>query len=459
MNRSTDSHLLAVAPPTWVTPLGEGHRLSPLRTPTPTTLANPSTPASTAAIPTSACNDRPEVSALAPWACQPHTSRGRRVTEPPAPPRTEHQRDRDRIVHCTAFRRLVYKTQVFINHEGDLFRTRLTHSLEVAQLARSVARALRLNEDLVEAIALAHDFGHTPFGHAGQDALHDCMQGHGGFEHNLQTLRVVDKLEQRYFAFPGLNLSFETREGLLKHCSRRDALALCTAEPHGPAHRFLHGGQPSLEAQVVNLADELAYGVHDIDDGVRSGLLRVQAMRELPLFARAHDQALAVRGAVPPESRTVLFETLRRMLTSMVEDLIATTAAAVQSCTPADADAVRAAPPLAAFSTRLREETLALKSYLFKNLYRHPQVVHNTTLGRVVVTDLFAAYLHAPHEMPADHAQLATQTSVQSSTHGAAYSATPTDLHRAVADYVAGMTDRFALREHVRLTGQHLFPG
>ncbi len=379
---------------------------------------------------------------LAPWASQPHTSRGRRVAEPPAPPRTEHQRDRDRIVHSTAFRRLVYKTQVFINHEGDLFRTRLTHSLEVAQLARSVARALRLNEDLVEAIALAHDFGHTPFGHAGQDALHDCMQGHGGFEHNLQTLRVVDKLEQRYFAFPGLNLSFETREGLLKHCSRRDALALCTAEPQGPAYRFVHGGQPSLEAQVVNLADEIAYGVHDIDDGVRSGLLNVPALRELALFKRAHDQALALRGSMPAESRTVLFETLRRILTALVEDLIATTAAAVQQLRPADAQAVRAAPPLAAFSAGVQQEAAALKRYLFQHLYRHPQVVHNTTLGRVAVTDLFAAYLQAPQEMPADHAA----------------SATHTDLHRAVADYIAGMTDRFALREHVRLTGQHLFP-
>jgi dGTPase len=452
MNAGTDTRLLRAEPPTLTTLFGEAP-----------------------AVGTYA------LAGLAPWACHPHASRGRRVAEPPAPPRTEHQRDRDRIVHSTAFRRLVYKTQVFINHEGDLFRTRLTHSLEVAQLARSVARALRLNEDLVEAIALAHDFGHTPFGHAGQDALHDCMQGHGGFEHNLQTLRVVDKLEQRYFAFPGLNLSFETREGLLKHCARRDALALCAAEPYGPAHRFLHGGQPSLEAQVVNLADELAYSVHDIDDGVRSGLLSVAALRELPLFARMHDQALAARANVAADSRTVLFETLRRLLTALVEDLIATTAAAVQAHAPADADAVRAAPPLAAFSAGLREEVMALKRYLFQHLYRHPQVVHNTTLGRVVVSDLFSAYLQAPQEMPPDHAQMATQLATQiaaqqaapsaatgsSSTsaraaapHGAASlapSATPTDLHRAVADYVAGMTDRFALREHVRLTGQRLF--
>src|SRR6188768_2859720 len=203
-------------------------------------------------------------------ACDPLLSRGRRIPEPVAPTRSDFQRDRDRIVHSTAFRRLVYKTQVFLNHEGDLFRTRLTHSLEVAQIGRSAARALRLNEDLVEAIALAHDLGHTPFGHAGQDALHACMREHGGFEHNLQSLRVVDALEIRYPAFDGLNLSFEAREGILKHCSQRNAERLAAAEPDGPAARFLHGGQPSLEAQLVNLADEMAYNAHDVDDGVRS---------------------------------------------------------------------------------------------------------------------------------------------------------------------------------------------
>ena len=223
---------------------------------------------------------------LAPWASDPHRSRGRRIAEAPSPPRTEHQRDRDRIVHSNAFRRLVYKTQVFINHEGDLFRTRLTHSLEVAQLGRSVARTLGLNEDLVEAIALAHDLGHTPFGHAGQDALQACMAEHGGFEHNLQSLRVVDRLEARYAAFDGLNLSFETREGILKHCSRRHAERLLADEPDGPAARFVHGGSPSLEAQLVNLADELAYSAHDADDGVRSGLITLDQLLAVPLMAR-----------------------------------------------------------------------------------------------------------------------------------------------------------------------------
>jgi dGTPase len=230
--------------------------------------------------------------ALAPWACDPRRTRGRRVPESASPPRNEHQRDRDRIVHSTAFRRLVYKTQVFINHEGDLFRTRLTHSLEVAQLARSAARALQLNEDLVEAIALAHDLGHTPFGHAGQDALHECMRDHGGFEHNLQSLRVVDQLEARYPDFDGLNLTLETRCGILKHCSRRQAQRLASQEPGGPAQRFIDGSQPSLEAQVVNLADELAYNAHDIDDGVRSGLITLEQLDALPLFEQWHTQVL-----------------------------------------------------------------------------------------------------------------------------------------------------------------------
>ncbi|HVR52752.1 MAG TPA: deoxyguanosinetriphosphate triphosphohydrolase, partial [Pseudorhodoferax sp.] len=222
--------------------------------------------------------------ALAPYACDPAASRGRRHAEVPAPTRTEYQRDRDRIVHSTAFRRLVYKTQVFLNHEGDLFRTRLTHSLEVAQLGRSIARSLALNEDLVEAIALAHDLGHTPFGHAGQDALNACMADWGGFEHNLQSLRVVDELEQRYPRYDGLNLSFETREGILKHCARANAERLEAAWPGDVGRRFLERSQPSLEAQLCNLADEIAYNAHDIDDGVRSGLLVLAQLEEVPLF-------------------------------------------------------------------------------------------------------------------------------------------------------------------------------
>jgi dGTPase len=382
------------------------------------------------------------VDGLARWACHPARSRGRRVPEPPSPPRNEHQRDRDRIVHSTAFRRLVYKTQVFINHEGDLFRTRLTHSLEVAQLGRSAARALHLNEDLVEAIALAHDLGHTPFGHAGQDALHDCMQAHGGFEHNLQSLRVVDRLEVRYPGFDGLNLSFETREGILKHCSLRHAERLCAGEPDGPARRFIDGGQPSLEAQLVNLADEIAYNTHDIDDGMRSGLLSAEQLAELPLFARWQRAVLDEHPtlAAAPGKR-LLFETLRRMLSALMGDLIAASSAALDAAQPADVDAVRRSPReprLLCFSADTRAETTALKRFLFAALYRHPQVMETTGRAREVVAELFAAYLARPGEMPTDFAAAG-------------------DLPRSVADYIAGMTDRYALREHQRLTGRRVF--
>jgi len=377
---------------------------------------------------------------LAPWACRPDRSRGRRHAEPPAPTRNEHQRDRDRVVHSSAFRRLVYKTQVFVNHEGDLFRTRLTHSLEVAQVARSAARELRLNEDLVEAIALAHDLGHTPFGHAGQDALHACMADHGGFEHNLQSLRVVDALEQRYFAFDGLNLSFEAREGILKHCSRRHARRLCESEPDGPARRFLDGGEPSLEAQLVNLADELAYCTHDIDDGLRAGLLQVAPLLEVPLFARAHASACsALEGAsAAMPGRRIVSETLRRLLSALIGDLVQTTLAALAERAPQDVADVRLGPALVAFSGVQRAEVDALKRFLFRALYRHPQVSQTTALARQVVSELFEAYLSSPQEMPADFAARE-------------------DTARAVADYIAGMTDRFALREHHRLTGRRVF--
>ena len=377
---------------------------------------------------------------LAPWASDPRRSRGRRLPEAASPPRNEHQRDRDRIVHSTAFRRLVYKTQVFINHEGDLFRTRLTHSLEVAQLGRSVARALCLNEDLVEAIALSHDLGHTPFGHAGQDALQFCMAERGGFEHNLQSLRVVDRLEVRYAAFDGLNLTFETREGILKHCARRHAARLVAAEPAGPALRFLHGGQPSLEAQLVNLADELAYNAHDVDDGVRSGLIMLEQLHEVPLLAQSHAAVLAAHPGLG--GRRMLYEMLRRMLSAQVGDLIASTSAALQRAEDEhgalDAERVRRLPPLVTLSEPLREQTSDLKRFLFRELYRHPRVMQTTALARTVVAELFAVYRSQPAEMPADYA-------------GA------NDGARAVADYIAGMTDRFALREHERLTGQRLF--
>jgi dGTPase len=375
---------------------------------------------------------------LAPYACDPARTRGRRHPEPPAPTRNDHQRDRDRIVHSTAFRRLVYKTQVFLNHEGDLFRTRLTHSLEVAQLGRSIAHTLHLNEDLVEAIALAHDLGHTPFGHAGQDALDDCLRGHGGFEHNLQSLRVVDRLEQRYPDFDGLNLTFETREGILKHCTRRHAEELEAREPHGVGRRFLDGTQPSLEAQLVNVADEIAYSAHDLDDGVRSGLLSLEQLEAVPLVARF----LAAARADHPRlaGRRLLFETIRRLLSQLVYDVIDHTGERVRQAAPGDADAARRAPPLVGFGDAMRVEVAELKRFLFQALYRHPQVVAKTNAGRQVVRELYAAYTATPAEMPADYAQAA-------------------DLPRAVADYIAGMTDRFALREHQRLTGRDVFAG
>jgi dGTPase len=379
--------------------------------------------------------------ALAPYASDAAASRGRRHAEPAVRLRNAFQRDRDRIVHSTAFRRLVYKTQVFINHEGDLFRTRLTHSLEVAQLGRSIARGLALDEDLVEAIALAHDLGHTPFGHAGQDALHDCMAGHGGFEHNLQSLRVVDQLEARYPDFDGLNLSFETREGILKHCSRRDAIALDAAEPGGVARRFLDGTQPSLEAQLTDLADSIAYNAHDIDDGVRSGLLRFEQLLELRAVRQHHDQALAEHPKLADQpGRRLLFETIRRMLSAQVHDVIDSTAAALAVARPADADAARQMSRLLRFSEPVQADSTALKRLLFSALYRHPQVMRTTDVARQVVRELFAAYVAAPAEMPADHAAMS-------------------DRHRAVADYVAGMTDRFAAREHRRLTGRDAFGG
>lgn len=371
---------------------------------------------------------------LAPYASDPARSRGRRHAEPAAPTRTEFQRDRDRIVHSTAFRRLVYKTQVFLNHEGDLFRTRLTHSLEVAQLARSIARPLGLDEDLVEAIALAHDLGHTPFGHAGQDALNDCMAGHGGFEHNLQSLRVVDRLEERYPSFDGLNLSFETREGVLKHCSRANAEMLERGEPGGVARRFLDRTQPSLEAQLGNLADEIAYNAHDIDDGVRSGLITIEQVADVPLFGRHCAAAQADHPGLAP--RRLLYEAIRRMLSALVYDVIDSTRAALAREAPGDADQVRRSPPLVTFSPAAQAESAQLKRFLFHNLYRHPRVMETTGQAQEVVRDLFACYRAAPQEMQAGFA-----------ARGDA---------RAVADYIAGMTDRFAVREHERLTGRRL---
>ena len=366
-------------------------------------------------------------SGLAPYAARPELSRGRRYAEPDAPGRSAFQRDRDRVIHCSAFRRLEYKTQVFVNHEGDLFRTRLTHSLEVAQIGRAIARQLGVNEDLVEAISLAHDLGHTPFGHAGQDALHECMKEHGGFEHNLQSLRVVDELEERYGGFNGLNLAFETREGILKHCSIENARKLGDV-----GERFLHKRQPSLEAQIANLADEIAYNNHDIDDGLRSGLLQLAQLEDVPLFAR---HAREVRAQFPAiGERRMVNETVRRMINALIVDLATETGRRIKAARPASIDDVRQAGPLAAFSADVRKEADALKSFLLHNLYRHYRVMRMTTKARRVVTELFRAFLDEPRLLPIDHQARAAE-----------------DKARAIADYVAGMTDRYAMKEHQRL--------
>jgi dGTPase len=365
--------------------------------------------------------------ALAPYAARSTATRGRRLDEPEAATRSAFQRDRDRIIHSTAFRRLEYKTQVFVNHEGDLFRTRLTHSLEVAQIARSIARHLRLNEDLVEAISLAHDLGHTPFGHAGQDALHECMAPHGGFEHNLQSLRVVDELEERYAQFDGLNLCFETREGILKHCSPENARTLGEL-----GERFLAKRQPSLEAQLANLADEIAYNNHDIDDGVRSGLLTLAQLLEVPLVAR---HAHAVRAAHPQlPDRRLVHETVRRTINALVVDLLSESARRIERAAPRSIDDVRAAGPLLGFSPALRAEADELKRFLFRNLYRHYRVMRMAAKARRIVVDLFNAFMDEPRLLPHDHQRRAER-----------------DRARAIADYIAGMTDRFAMKEHQRL--------
>ena len=389
---------------------------------------------------------------LAPYACHPDHSRGRRFTQPPAPTRTEFQRDRDRIVHCTAFRRLVYKTQVFLNHEGDLFRTRLTHSLEVAQLGRSMARSLSLNEDLVEAIALAHDLGHTPFGHAGQDALNACMQPFGGFEHNLQSLRVVDTLEERYPEYDGLNLSFETREGILKHCSASNAQALEQQEPGGVGRRFLDRTQPSLEAQLCNLADEIAYNAHDIDDGVRSGLITLAQLQQVPLVDDFRRQILAEFPGLGERSqgRRLLYETIRRMLSAQVYDVMAASSQAIELAYPADVAAVRQLPALIQFSQVMAARSQVLKTFLLHQLYRHPQVMHTTRLAQQVVHELFAIYQAQPTEMAEGFAARSQAL--------AGTADPPATRARVVADYIAGMTDRFATREHERLSGQRLLP-
>jgi len=368
---------------------------------------------------------------LAVYASKSEASQGRRHQEPAPANRSEFQRDRDRIVHAGAFRRLEYKTQVFINHEGDLFRTRLTHSLEVAQIARVIARSLRLSEDLTEAIALAHDLGHTPFGHAGQDELNACMREFapeaGGFEHNLQSLRVVDELEERYAAFNGLNLCFETREGILKHCSLAHAKLLGDV-----GLRFIERTQPSLEAQLANLADEIAYNNHDIDDGLRSGLLTIEQLQTVPIFARHYSRATQAWPELA--TRRLVAETIRSMINTLITDVTQTTSAKLAQARPADAQAARRCGPLVAFSSDVRHEADALKKFLFGNLYRHYKVMRMTNKARRIVRELFSAFVQEPRLLPPDYWH--DDKTVQA---------------RAISDYIAGMTDRYAIREHHRL--------
>jgi dGTPase len=365
---------------------------------------------------------------LASYAVTEANSRGRNFPEKSPQGRSEFQRDRDRIIHSGAFRRLEYKTQVFVNHEGDLFRTRLTHSIEVAQIARSIARRLNLNEDLAEAISLAHDLGHTPFGHAGQDALNDCMKSYGGFEHNLQSVRVVDILEERYATFDGLNLCFETREGILKHCRMEQA-----AQMGELGERFLNDRRPSLEGQIANLADEIAYNNHDVDDGLRSGLITLEQLSDVPLVA---EHLLEVRMAYPDlTERRVVHETVRRMINTLVTDLIVQSAGNIAAQNLQTLDDVRNAPALIAFSPGLVMQQRILKKFLHTHLYRHYRVMRMSAKAQRIIRELFGVFMDDGRLLPFQTRE------------------TKDDAARArvVADYIAGMTDRYAIREHKRI--------
>ncbi|HCI54233.1 MAG TPA: deoxyguanosinetriphosphate triphosphohydrolase [Gallionella sp.] len=367
---------------------------------------------------------------LAPYAVSEVNSRGRRFSEASPSGRSEFQRDRDRIIHSGAFRRLEYKTQVFVNHEGDLFRTRLTHSIEVAQIARSIARRLNLNEDLAEAISLAHDLGHTPFGHAGQDALNGCMKAYGGFEHNLQSVRVVDILEERYATFDGLNLCFETREGILKHCSPQHA-----AQMGELGERFLADRRPSLEAQIANLADEIAYNNHDVDDGLRSGLITLEQLSAVPLV---NEHLCEVRQAYPEiNERRVVHETVRRMINTLVTDLIRQSGANIAAQNLSTLEDVRRAPALIAFSDELNAKQRELKKFLHTHLYRHYRVMRMSAKAQRIIRDLFGVFMEDSRLLPTQFQTAAAKDEASRA--------------RVVADYIAGMTDRYAIREHKRI--------
>ncbi len=373
-----------------------------------------------------------EIRSLAPYAVTLANSRGRIYPEPPPRWRDEFQRDRDRIIHSAAFRRLEYKTQVFVNHEGDMFRTRLTHSLEVAQIARTIARALGANEDLTEAIALAHDLGHTPFGHAGQSALNGCMREFGGFEHNLQSLRVVEALEERYPAFPGLNLLFETREGILKHCSVVQARGLGEV-----GQRFLTGHQPSLEAQIANVADEIAYNHHDIDDGLRAGLLDEEQLRAYTPYLET-ERSIATTWP-QMDAKRLRYTVIREMLNSFVSELLVATVAYLKLHEIDSLGAVRAQhAPLLQFNQATTADHLELKRLLRRELYEHPRVREMAEKSQTIIRNLFEVFMNHPTELPAPSPFTSIDTQA-----------------RAVSDYIAGMTDRFAIAEHARLVSAH----
>ena len=372
------------------------------------------------------------------YAANPRQTRGRRFTEPAPTYRSEFQRDRDRIIHSTGFRRLEYKTQVFVNHEGDLYRTRLTHSLEVAQIARSISRTLHLDEDLTEAISLAHDIGHTPFGHAGQDALHACMKEFGGFEHNLQSLRIIDVLEKNYADFDGLNLCFETREGILKHCSLKNA-----ADLGDVGERFIQKKQASLEAQLTNIADQIAYNNHDIDDGIRSGLINIEQMREIPLFSTQYDKVMWKYPDLKGNRR--VHETIRRMIGEHVVDLVETSRAMIAQADPQSIDDVRNnKKALISFSEEMRTHNQELKKFLRENLYYHHKVYRMTRKAHQVIESLFEIFMNDLRLLPPGHLKLARNALLENGMQGQA---------RVIADYVAGMTDRYATKEYSRLFG------
>jgi dGTPase len=373
---------------------------------------------------------------LALYAATDSTSRGRQFPEKAPEYRSEYQRDRDRIIHSAAFRRLEYKTQVFVNHEGDMFRTRLTHSIEVAQISRSIARILNLNEDLSETIALAHDLGHTPFGHAGQDALNSCMQNYGGFEHNLQSLRTVDTLEERYAEFPGLNLTFEAREGILKHCSLRNAEQLGEV-----GRRFIEKTQPALEAQLVNLADQIAYNNHDIDDGLRSGLISIEQLSDIELFATQHTE---VKTRYPELSgRRLIHEIIRRMINLQIIDLVESSQSQINTLAPQHIDDIRTQhDPLIRFSNDMQQANQNLKRFLRENLYNHYRVHRMTSKAQRTLKALFDAFMQEPRLLNPEYQTHVKQLESKNGESGRA---------RAVADYIAGMTDRYAISEYRRI--------